>query len=221
MVLILPTRIFGQHESIMELSERVAQRFRKELSILLNSVSKASDYINPNLLIALVGLCGYLSHRNNSTSALLQVTSVKLSETAMLIYVYVKSRHGDSVRLRDIQQAMGFSSPSSALFHLQKLESAGLVLKDPLGDYRIKTRVRVGLIRNFLIIRGAFVPRHVFYASATTVVSILYSALLREFLSSPIALAALALNAGSAAAFWYESWQDWKARPKFAQQLEQ
>src|SRR5438094_986525 len=88
-----------------------------------------------------------------------QVTSVKLSETAMLIYVYIQSRSGDSVRLRDIQRAMNFSSPSSALFHLQKLESVGLVQKDNVGDYRIKTRVRVSLVRNFLIIKGTLIPR--------------------------------------------------------------
>ena len=150
-----------------------------------------------------------------------QVTSVKLSETAMLIYVYIQSRSGDSVRLRDIQRAMNFSSPSSALFHLQKLESAGLVQKDDVGDYRIKTRVRVSLVRNFLIIKGTLIPRHVFYASATTAVSILYFVLLSQFLSSPIAIVALLLNAGSAAAFWYETWQDWKTRPRFSRRSEE
>jgi len=150
-----------------------------------------------------------------------QVTSVKLSETAMLIYVYIQSRSGDSVRLRDIQRAMNFSSPSSALFHLQKLESAGLVQKDNVGDYRIKTRVRVSLVRNFLTIKGTLIPRHVFYASATTAVSILYLILLSQFLSSPIAIVALLLNAGSAVAFWYESWQDWKTRPRFSRRSEE
>src|SRR5438094_278330 len=149
-----------------------------------------------------------------------QVTSVKLSETAMLIYVYIQSRSGDSVRLRDIQRAMNFSSPSSALFHLQKLESAGLVQKDNVGDYRIKTRVRVSLVRNFLIIKGALIPRHLFYASAKTAVSILYFVLLSQFLSSPIAIVALLLNAGSAAAFWYEKQGndgDWRGQ-KLAEQ---
>jgi hypothetical protein len=145
---------------------------------------------------------------------------VKLSETAMLIYVYIQSRSGNSVRLRDIQQAMKFSSPSSALFHLQKLESAGLVQKDNMGDYQIKTRVRVSLVRNFLIVRGTLIPRHVFYASATTAVSILYFILLSQFLLSPIALVALLLNVASAAAFWYESWQDWKMRPRFSPRSE-
>jgi hypothetical protein len=135
----------------------------------------------------------------------------------MLIYVYIQSRSGNSVRLRDIQQAMSFSSPSSALFHLQKLESAGLVQKDHVGDYRIKTRVRVSLIRNFLVVKGTLIPRHLVYASATTAVSILYLVLLREFLFSQIALVALLLNVASAVAFWYESWQDWKTRPKFSQ----
>ncbi len=141
---------------------------------------------------------------------------LKLSETAMLIYVYILSHSTDDVRLRDIQRAMGFSSPSSALFHLQKLEGAGLVLKDSVGNYRVKTRIRVGLVRNFIFIKGVLVPRHLLYATVTTVVSVLYFLLLRQFLSSPIALVALLLNAASAAVFWYESWQDWKARPRFS-----
>src|SRR2546425_12011885 len=106
----------------------------------------------------------------------------------MLIYVYIQSHAGDEVRLREVQHAMGFSSPSSALFHLQKLESAGLIQKDPLGNYRIKTRIRVGLMRNFLIIKGVLIPKHLLYATAITAVSILYFILLQQFLFSPIAL---------------------------------
>lgn len=145
-----------------------------------------------------------------------QGSGVKLSETAMLIYVYIKSHSGDGVRLRDIQRAMKFASPSTALFHLQKLESAGLVEKDTPGNYRIKSHIRVGLIRNFLFIKSVLIPRHVFHAAATTVVSVLYFLLLREFLFSPIALLALLLNVASATAFWYEAWQDWKAKPRFS-----
>jgi hypothetical protein len=73
----------------------------------------------------------------------------------MLIYVYIQSRSKDTVRLRDIQRAMSFSSPSSALFHLQKLESTRLITKDALGNYQVKTRIRVGLIRNFIFIKAS------------------------------------------------------------------
>src|SRR5207249_7793299 len=153
-------------------------------SILSNILSRASNY--NKLPHDRLRLCRYQSPPEMIARASpAQVTSVKLSETAMLIYIYIQSRSGDSVRLRDIQRAMNFSSPSSALFHLQKLESAGLVQKDNVGDYRIKTRVRVSLVRNFLIIKGALIPRHLFYASATTAVSILYFVLLSQFLSSP------------------------------------
>lgn len=110
----------------------------------------------------------------------------------------------------------GFSSPSSALFHLQKLEGAGLVLKDSGDSYRVKTRVRVGLVRNFIFIKGVLIPRHLLYATVTTTVSVLYILLLRQFLFSPITLVALLLNAASAAVFWYESWQDWMTRPRFS-----
>ena len=134
----------------------------------------------------------------------------------MLIYVYIQSHSGDDLRLRELQRAMGFASPSSALFHLQKLETAGLILKDPMGNYRVKTRVRVGLVRNYVFLRGIFVPRHMIYATVMTIATALYLLLLVQFLASPLALAVLLLNAASASVFWYESWQDWKAKPKFS-----
>jgi hypothetical protein len=139
----------------------------------------------------------------------------RLSDTAMLIYVYVKSHSKDDIQLRDIQRAMGFSSPSSALFHLQKLETAGLLLKDSVGFYRVKTSIRVNLVRNFVIMRGVFVPRHMLYAIVMTIALILFSVALIEFLSSPITVVALLLNAASAGLFWYEAWQDWKLKPRF------
>ena len=111
---------------------------------------------------------------------------------------------------------MGFASPSSALFHLQKLESAGLILKDPIGNYQVKTRVRVGLVRNYVLIRNIFVPRHVFYAIVMTIASILYLSLLRDFLSSPFTIIALLLNTVSAGVFWFESCRDWKDKPRFS-----
>jgi hypothetical protein len=144
------------------------------------------------------------------------VASPKLSETAMLIYVYIQSHSRNDLRLREVQQAMGWSSPSSALFHLQKLEAAGLILKDPTGNYRIKTRVQVGLLRDFLIIRGILVPKHLLYTIVTTLATILYLILLQKFLSSPLAVVALLLNAASVGVFSYESLQDWKNKPRFA-----
>src|SRR5437667_162467 len=51
---------------------------------------------------------------------------LKLSDTAMLIYVYIQSHSKDDIQLREIQHAMGFASRSSALFHLQKLAAAWL-----------------------------------------------------------------------------------------------
>lgn len=134
----------------------------------------------------------------------------------MLIYVYIRSRSGDFVKLREVQHAMGFASPSSALFHLQKLETAGLIAKDSLGSYRIRTRVGVDLVRNYVLLRHTLVPRHVFYAILMTVASVLYFDLLRGFLYSPIAMAALFLNVVAAGLFWFESWQDWKTRPRFS-----
>lgn len=134
----------------------------------------------------------------------------------MLIYVYIQSRPRDDVRLREVQHAMGFASPSSALFHLQKLETAGLILKDPVGNYRVKSRVNVRLVRNYVFLRGLLIPRHLLYAVVTTAASAIYLVLLAGLLFSPLGLVAFLLNAGSAGLFWFESYGDWKTRPRFA-----
>src|SRR5207302_11019730 len=128
----------------------------------------------------------------------------------------LQARYGDEGRLREIQHAMGCASPSSAPFHLQRLESAGLMLKDRIGNYRVRTRVGVGLVRSYVLIRNMFVPRHVFYAIVMTIASTLYLTLLRDFLSSPFTIIVLLLNTVSAGLFWFESWRDWKDKPRFS-----
>ena len=43
-----------------------------------------------------------------------------------------------SMRLREIQHTLRFSSPSLVLHHLAKLIEADLVQKDAYGDYSVK-----------------------------------------------------------------------------------
>jgi DNA-binding transcriptional ArsR family regulator len=49
-----------------------------------------------------------------------------------------------------VQKALGFSSPSTAVFHLEKLVDLGLVEKRRDGQYQILRYEKFGLMKRFL-----------------------------------------------------------------------
>src|SRR5437899_10526441 len=60
--------------------------------------------------------------------------------------VYAHLLRVDSSGVREIQRELGFSSPSIALHHLEKLERLGVVGKDNVGSYVIAKKVYVGIL---------------------------------------------------------------------------
>jgi len=86
----------------------------------------------------------------------------KISDNALRIYVYMITNKKRMVGPREIQRAMGFSSPSSATFHLRKLVELGLIHEDR-GEYYIDTIKRVGILTNFFIIRRVLIPKDLIY----------------------------------------------------------
>ncbi|TMP97122.1 MAG: hypothetical protein E6K99_09330, partial [Thaumarchaeota archaeon] len=63
--------------------------------------------------------------------------------------VYAHLLRVDSSGVREIQRELGFSSPSIALHHLEKLERLGVVGKDNVGRYFIAKKVDVGILSAF------------------------------------------------------------------------
>ena len=86
-----------------------------------------------------------------------------LKGKTMRVYALLLTR--DSIRMRDIQHELGFSSPSLVIHHLNKLMDADLVKKDAYGDYSVKKDVRVGSLTLFVKIGRHFLPRFVFLAT--------------------------------------------------------
>ena len=100
----------------------------------------------------------------------------KLSDNALRIYVYMITNKKRVVGPREIQRAMGFSSPSSATFHLRKLVELGLIHEDR-GEYYVDTIKRVGILTNFFIIGRVLVPKDLVYfvvVFSFTLVDMLY-----------------------------------------------
>ncbi|MEM3699556.1 MAG: hypothetical protein QXL57_01645 [Candidatus Bathyarchaeia archaeon] len=142
---------------------------------------------------------------------------VEISGNTLLVYFYLlKKRQGCGVR--EIQRALGFSSSSTAHYHLEKLADKGVLLKDSYGNYKINEAAKVGLINPFLIIFGFVFPKQFIYAVATTMMSTFFLAL---FWNSLTLTVVLALTPGIVASgiFWYEAVKLWRSLPSFKERV--
>ena len=103
------------------------------------------------------------------------------------------------------------SSPSTALYHLEKLRGLGVTEKDAVGQYFLREQVPVGTLKMFLKIGHLILPRYLFYAIFLTTATIVY-AIVTVLQSGTIGLAGLAFGAAGAAVSWYECARMWKER---------
>ena len=115
------------------------------------------------------------------------------------------------VGVRDVQRALNFSSPSVAAYHLNKLQELGLV-ENERGDYRLIKEVKIGVLRQFVSLRGLMLPRFLFYA-------VLLSTMLATFIIQTPAsfsrfyMTTFLIGAVSTVILWYETIRVWKEKP--------
>ncbi len=136
-----------------------------------------------------------------------------ISGNTLLVYVYVLKKRGNC-GVREIQRALGFSSSSSAHYHLEKLAHTGVLIKDPYGYYSINDEARVRFIDRFFFISGRIVPKQVIYGVVTTFMSIFLTMFFWSLLTTTVILA---LTPGflASAIFWYDAYRLWSSLPRF------
>ena len=108
-----------------------------------------------------------------SSSDLAMIES-QLKGKTLLVYWYLLRSPTSRVGVREIQRSLGFSSPSVAAHHLEKLLSLGLVEKSMTGEYFLTQEVRVGLLRFFTRLGRFLVPRYLFYSVWLSTMVIVY-----------------------------------------------
>jgi hypothetical protein len=101
-----------------------------------------------------------------------------LTGSTLKMYWSLLSRRDASIGLRTIQRELGFSSPSSAAYQLDKLMNLGLVSKDEMGDYVVNRVVKVGFLRDFLFLGKHALPKNAIYGALTLAVSFVCFSLL-------------------------------------------
>jgi len=136
----------------------------------------------------------------------------QLKGKTLLVYWYLLQQPSRTVGIRAVQRNLGFSSPSIAVHHLEKLNDLGLVEKKSTGEYVLKEEVKVGILKFFTHIGRVIIPRYFFY-------SILFSTMLAAYLTLAfigqigVNFYALLFAVIAIAAFWVETIRLWRAKP--------
>jgi predicted DNA-binding transcriptional regulator len=136
----------------------------------------------------------------------------ELKGKTLIVYWYLLQQPTHTVGIREVQRSLGFSSPSIAVHHLEKLQDLMLVEKTATGEYVLKEEVKVGILKLFMRMGRFMVPRYLFY-------SILFSTMLTAYLTLCIigqifpSLYAVTFGLVASILFWFETVRLWRAKP--------
>jgi len=142
----------------------------------------------------------------------LAVLESALKGKTLLVYWYLLQQPTHTVGVREVQRALGFSSPSIAVHHLEKLQDLRLVQKRGTGEYVLEGEVKVGILRFFTRMGRFLVPRYLFY-------SVLFSTMLTAYLTICVvghlapSFYAIMFGLIASLAFWLETVRLWRAKP--------
>jgi predicted DNA-binding transcriptional regulator len=135
-----------------------------------------------------------------------------LKGKTLLVYWYLLQQPTHSVGVREVQRALGFSSPSIAVHHLEKLQDLGLVRKEKTGEYVLEGEVKVGILKFFTRFGRFLVPRYFFYSVFLSTMLITYLALCLSGILFPNVYAIM-FGSVASAIFWIETVRLWRAKP--------
>jgi hypothetical protein len=129
------------------------------------------------------------------------------------VYWYILRKRQDC-GVREVQRVLGFSSSSTAHYHLEKLVDKGILTRDSYGNYRVNGKVRVKMINPFIVVRGFAFPKQVLYALATTFMCTFFTMFFWKSLTLAV-IVALSPGILACGIFWYESLTLWLSLPSF------
>ncbi len=92
------------------------------------------------------------------------VSAKRIYGKTLDVYLCILTSEG-SMGVRDIWRKLGFSSPSLAQYHINKLLDLRLIEADFEGRYRINDQESIEALRSFLLLRGMLIPRLTIYSA--------------------------------------------------------
>jgi DNA-binding transcriptional ArsR family regulator len=126
-----------------------------------------------------------------------------LKGLTLRVYRYVLKNKKET-GVREVQRALKLSSPTLAVYHLEKLEQAGLVKRGASGY--VVDRV---YLRNLIRFRRLLVPRYFFYALFFTLAVVAELTVFKPVVFSREYVFALIITSAAAASYLYETVITW------------
>jgi predicted DNA-binding transcriptional regulator len=148
----------------------------------------------------------------NSSSSELALIESELKGKTLLVYWYLLKYKGSAVGVREVQRSLGFSSPSVASHHLEKLLALGLVEKSKTGEYVLAQDVKVGILKFFTKMGRFLIPRYLFYSVWFSTMLVVYLILYGHdgSLNNTVAII---FGLASSLVLWFETIRIWRQRP--------
>ena len=134
----------------------------------------------------------------------------QLKGNTLRVYWYLLKSSNNSAGPRDIQRKLKFSSPSLAVYHLDKLVELGLAEK-AMGEYHLKKVVDVGVLKQFTRLGSLILPRHVLYASMWSTIFAFFISQFKEL--NFYSLSALVFGSLGMIILWFEAFKIWRSKP--------
>ncbi|MFX1284880.1 MAG: hypothetical protein ACFFB5_14560 [Promethearchaeota archaeon] len=132
--------------------------------------------------------------------------------TTLDVYFYLL-RKKSAAGVREIQRSLDLSSPSVSSYHLEKLETLGIVRKNRFGNYEVAKKIDIGALNQFVMVGNYTLPRFFFYA---IFVSVLFGGYIIFFLTSPFSTGevfALIFGLFAVSVCWAETVLSWRNKP--------
>ena len=139
-----------------------------------------------------------------------RVVANELKGNTLRVYWYLLNSSAEFVGPRQIQRELGFSSPSLAVYHLDKLLDLGMVEKNT-GEYQLKEIVDVGILKQFMKLKSVIIPRHVTYATLISTLFIFFLTQLKAI--NFYSLFALVFGILGTVILWFEALKIWRSKP--------
>ena len=134
----------------------------------------------------------------------------QLKGNALRVYWLLLQSSKNPVGPRNIQRKLRFSSPSLAVYHLDKLVELGLAEK-VAGEYHLARVVDVGILKQFTRLGGLILPRHVLYATMWSTLFLFFVTQFNEL--TFYSLFALVFGILGTVILWFEALKIWRSKP--------
>jgi hypothetical protein len=134
----------------------------------------------------------------------------QLKGNTLRVYWCLLKSSNNSVGPRDIQRKLKFSSPSLAVYHLDKLVELDLAEK-VTGEYHLRKVVDVGVLKQFTHLGKLILPRHVLYATMWSTLFAFFTFQVKEL--NFYSLFALIFGSLGTLILWFEAIKIWRSKP--------